>query len=77
MEEVALSIGNRYRITGYKSCSSAYKKRLLAMGLIPGKEFAVVRRAPLGDPIEIHVNGFSLVLRAKEAEVINITHVDT
>lgn len=30
-----------------------YRQKLLAMGILPGMEFKVLRRAPLGDPIEI------------------------
>jgi ferrous iron transport protein A len=47
-------------------------RRLLAMGLIPGAEFRVVRRAPLGDPVEIEVLGFLLSLRAGEAAGLEI-----
>ncbi|MCB0240507.1 MAG: FeoA domain-containing protein, partial [Anaerolineae bacterium] len=35
----------------------ALRKRLLDMGVIPGAEIAVVRVAPLGDPVEYLVKG--------------------
>lgn len=60
------------RVVGYAKPSRAYMRRLLAMGLIPGAEFRVVRRAPLGDPVEIEVLGFLLSLRAGEAAGIEI-----
>ncbi|MEC8843520.1 MAG: ferrous iron transport protein A [Proteobacteria bacterium] len=42
------------------------------MGLVPGVPFHVVRKAPLGDPVEIRVNGFHLCLRRKEAEMLRV-----
>lgn len=42
------------------------------MGLLPGSEFTLVRRAPLGDPVEIIVSGTLLSLRAGEAADIEI-----
>ena len=44
----------------------------MAMGLLPGAEFEVIRVAPLGDPIEIRVNQFSLTLRGKEAAYLDV-----
>lgn len=60
------------RVVGYSKPSRAYMRRLLAMGLVPGAEFRVVRRAPLGDPVEIEVLGFLLSLRAGEADGLEI-----
>ncbi len=37
------------------------------MGLTPGAEFSVTRFAPMGDPVEIKIRGFSLSLRKEEA----------
>ena len=42
--------------------------RLREMGLLPGTRVKFVRRAPLGDPIEIEVRGYHLSLRKHEAE---------
>ena len=49
------------------SSSSSQVQRLMMLGLIPGTRFTVVRVAPLGDPIEIKLRGFSLSLRREEA----------
>lgn len=66
----ALSVGDAGRILGFDKSGKAYRKRLLAMGLTPGAEFTVTRFAPLGDPIEIKIRGFSLSLRKNEASVL-------
>ena len=47
--------------------------RLMEMGLLPGTEVRFVRRAPLGDPMEVEVRGFHLSLRAREAACIGIS----
>ncbi len=47
--------------------------RLREMGVVPGTRVQLVRRAPLGDPIEISLRGSLLSLRASEAELIEVT----
>lgn len=44
--------------------------RLAEMGIVPGTEITVLRRAPLGDPIEISLRGYCLSLRASDAASI-------
>jgi len=44
--------------------------RLREMGLLPGTQLEFVRRAPLGDPVEICVRGALLSLRDSEAALI-------
>jgi ferrous iron transport protein A len=46
------------------------KRRLLDMGVVRGETIAVVRVAPLGDPVEFMLKGYSLSLRKKDAEQI-------
>lgn len=67
-----LPAGTVGRVVGHAAGSRAYTRRLLAMGLVPGAEFRVVRRAPLGDPVEIEVLGSLLSLRAGEAAGLEI-----
>ena len=47
-------------------------QRLLEMGVLPGSQIQVVRFAPLGDPIEIKVMGYSLSLRKSEAAQVRV-----
>lgn len=46
--------------------------RLREMGLLPGTTVTLVRTAPLGDPIEIKVRGYSLTLRKSEAAHVTV-----
>lgn len=50
--------------------------RLLDMGLVKGVEIKVIRIAPLGDPIEILINGFNLSLRIEEAKNIEVKVIE-
>ncbi len=65
-----LKVGDRAKVVGFEKSGKSYRKRLLAMGLTPGTEFTIARCAPLGDPVEVRVRGFSLTLRKDEASVV-------
>lgn len=41
--------------------------RLAELGFTPGVTVRYIRRAPLGDPIQVGVRGFELAVRASEA----------
>jgi len=48
------------------------RRRLLEMGFCNGVEVSVIRRAPLGDPIEFRLRGFHLSLRSEQAQHVKI-----
>lgn len=52
--------------------SGAIGRRLLDLGFVPRTEVRVVRRAPLGDPLEYEVRGTRLCLRRAEAARIRV-----
>ena len=56
----------RMRVRGSLAC------RLMEMGLVEGAEVRVVRRAPLGDPMQVRVGDYDLSLRASEARLIGV-----
>lgn len=68
----AVEIGRSYRVAGFRDGDVAYRNQLLAFGLTKGADFRVVRRAPLGDPIQIEIRGTALTLRACEAVMLEI-----
>ena len=43
------------------------RRRLFDMGITPGAEIYLRKKAPLGDPIEISLRGYELTLRKAEA----------
>lgn len=46
------------------------KRRLFDMGVTPGADVLLKKKAPLGDPIEITIRGYELSLRKDEAEKV-------
>lgn len=50
----------------------ALRLRLLDMGLIPRTRVEVVKVAPMGDPIEISLRGYSLTLRLEDARGVAV-----
>ncbi len=56
------------RVHGHGS----FRKRLIEMGFIQGKEVKVVLNAPLKDPIEYEIIGYKVSLRREEAKQIEV-----
>ena len=50
--------------------SGIITRRIADMGLIPRTKIKVIRKAPLGDPIEFEVRGYNLSLRKEEADLV-------
>lgn len=67
-----MKVGARGRVTGYAGADREYRHKLLRMGLIKGVEFELIRRAPMGDPVEIELRGFNLTLRKTESEALEV-----
>lgn len=53
--------------------SGAFRKRIIEMGFVVGKEVTVVRNAPLKDPIEYNIMGYDVSLRRTEARLIEVS----
>lgn len=52
----------------------AVRQRLLDLGFVPEAEIKVIRRAPLGDPIECRVANYKVALRKSEADLIEVEY---
>ena len=48
------------------------RRRLFDMGLTPGAEVYLRKKAPLGDPIDITLRGYELSLRKDEAQNVEV-----
>jgi len=66
-----LEPGERGKVTAIGGDAEAVR-RLMDLGLIRGTTLEMVRRAPLGDPLEVRLRGFMLTLRRSEAEHITV-----
>lgn len=67
-----LKNGQSARIVTLSALSSDIRKKLMIMGMLPNTEVKLIRKAPLGDPLQVEVRGVSLAIRGKVAEVIEI-----
>jgi Fe2+ transport system protein FeoA len=52
-----LKLGEKAKIVSLDITSAADRQKLFACGLIPGVEVSIERIAPLGDPIQIRLDG--------------------
>lgn len=59
------------RVTGVLGAPEI-RQRLREMGLTTGATVEVVRRAPLGDPMDIKIRGYHLSIRATEAACVRV-----
>ncbi|HLN54139.1 MAG TPA: ferrous iron transport protein B [Lentimicrobium sp.] len=66
-----LEPGEKGIITKIKG-RGAFRKRILEMGFISGKEVNVIQRAPLMDPVEYNVMSYNVSLRNSEARLIEV-----
>ena len=48
------------------------RRRLFDMGVTPGANVYLRKRAPLGDPIEVTLRNYELTLRKTEAAVVMV-----
>ncbi len=57
---------------GFVTPDRDYRQKLLRMGLVRGAMLTVIRKAPLGDPVEIELHGYKLMLRQAEADAVEV-----
>ena len=68
-----LKIGDWAKIIALESGSFYYRHKLLALGMVPGAKFRVIRMAPLGCPIEIiSEHGIKITVRKKEVGILAV-----
>ncbi len=54
----------------------AFRKRIIEMGFIRGKEVVVIQNAPLKDPIHYRLMGYDISLRRSEAALIEVVSAE-
>ena len=63
--------GQTGKVLGFTD-DNAISRRLMEMGMLPGRAIAYVRNAPLNDPMEVQVGECCLSLRHAEASLVHI-----
>lgn len=61
-------------VTNITQANPELRRRLYALGLVPGAQITRLRTAPLGDPLQVRVGGSSLSIRACDATAV-LVHV--
>ncbi|WP_028293046.1 FeoA family protein [Oceanobacter kriegii] len=64
------AIGSSVTVTGFTHTDAQFRRKLLALGIVPGTEVEIKRVAPLGDPIQLVLKGRSVSLRKTEAAIL-------
>ena len=63
------SVGERGSVKAV-SGEGKMRRRLFDMGVTPGAEIFLGKKAPLGDPLEVTIRGYELTLRKTEAACV-------
>ena len=64
------SFSNPRLILNFSFFNNEIKRRLFDMGLTPTVDILLKKKAPFGDPIEVSVRGYELILRKSDASMI-------
>lgn len=66
-----IPVGSSAIVSGFLTAKPSLT-RLRELGLVPGTKVAIVRRAPLGEPIEIILRGSHIAMRNADAAFIAV-----
>ncbi len=72
MRLTQLNSGKKAAIIDMSLLPADVRKKLMVMGMLPDTEISVLRKAPMGDPLQISVRGTSLAIRKNLAEQITV-----
>ncbi|MCG7495795.1 ferrous iron transport protein A [Vibrio sp. Of7-15] len=72
MKLAQLQSGVDATITDMSALPADTRKKLMVMGVLPNTQLQLIRRAPLGDPLQVMVRGVAIALRKQLAEQIDV-----
>lgn len=64
--------GETVKVISIEDSSDELRSRILNMGLTPGVEVTLIKKAPLGDPLEFRLRVYELALQKKDASKIAV-----
>jgi ferrous iron transport protein A len=67
-----INVKQTVKVVSLGAAGSVFRRKLLSMGVTPGIEINITRKAPMGGPLELALRGFSLSLRQNEAQGIQV-----
>lgn len=72
IDHLPLGAAARVRSVGGEE---SLRRHLLDLGFVPGSVLKLVKRAPMGDPVEVRIHGYSLTLRLGEVRGIEVEEI--
>jgi ferrous iron transport protein A len=71
-----LERGQRATVVGYgDEVAASTARRFFDLGIVPGIEVTMVRRAPLRDPVIFRVGDYEIALRTTQSRCIHVEPV--
>lgn len=67
-----LKAGESGLILALNDLSIDVRKKLMVMGVLPNTQVTLIRRAPMGDPLQLEVRGVSIAVRERIAAAIEV-----
>ncbi|EKO3916978.1 ferrous iron transport protein A [Vibrio fluvialis] len=67
-----LNAGESGLILALNGLPTDVRKKLMVMGLLPNTQVTLIRRAPMGDPLQVEVRGVSIAVRESIAAAIDV-----
>ncbi|MGV1719126.1 FeoA family protein [Vibrio furnissii] len=67
-----LKAGESGQILALNGLLTDVRKKLMVMGLLPNTQVTLIRRAPMGDPLQVEVRGVSIAVRESIAAAIDV-----
>ena len=67
--------GETVKVVSIEDSSDELRSHILNMGLTPGVEVTLIKKAPLGDPLEFRLRGYELALQKKDASKIVVRNL--
>lgn len=72
MDLFQLQPGKEAKVVDMALLCGDIRRKLMIMGLLPGTPIRMIRKAPMGDPVQIEARGVSLAIRSSVAEMIKV-----
>ncbi len=68
-----LKPGDKAIIEEVSESEASLMSRIMALGIVPGEVLEVLRKAPLGDPMQIKVGSTLISIRRTDCQLISVT----
>ncbi|GLQ71872.1 iron transporter FeoA [Vibrio penaeicida] len=70
-----MNIGGTATIAGLGELSQELNKKLMVMGMLPKTHIKLVRKAPMGDPLQVEIRGVVIAIRDSLARQIEVESI--